>query len=86
MRELDADTETIRQQRRALLDDLRGIAAQVVETAGNADARFPRGGPTAAPEEETLDLEQDSGSRKSGVEGADEPHDGNAGRQARPGR
>jgi DivIVA domain-containing protein len=86
MREIDADTETIRQQRRALLDDLRGIAAQVAETASNADARFPREGPAAALEEETLDLDPDTESRESGVEAADELHDGNAGRQARPGR
>jgi DivIVA domain-containing protein len=86
MRELEADTESIRQQRRALLDDLRGIAAQVAETASNADARFPTRGPAASPEEETLDLEPDTRSRESGVEAADEPHDGNAGRQARPGR
>jgi DivIVA domain-containing protein len=86
MRELDADTETIRQQRRALLDDLRGIAAQVAETASDADARFPTRGQAASPEEETLDLEPDTGSRKSGVEAADEAHDGSASRQARPGR
>jgi DivIVA domain-containing protein len=86
MREFDADTETIRQQRRALLDDLRGIAARVAETASNADARFPRGGPAAAPEEETVDLDPDTESRESGVEAAGELHDGNADRQARPGR
>jgi DivIVA domain-containing protein len=85
MRDLDADTETIRQRRRALLEDLRGIAAQVAETAGNADARFPPQGPAASPEEETLDLETDTESSESGVEGADEPDDGNAGRRARPG-
>jgi len=67
MGELDADTETIRQQRRALLDDLRGVAAQVVETASNAEARFPPREPAASPEEETLDLEPDTESRESGV-------------------
>jgi DivIVA domain-containing protein len=86
MRELDADTETIRQQRRALLDDLRGIAAQVAETASNADARFPPQGQPASPEEETLDLEPDTESRESGGDAADEPHDGHVGRQARSGR
>jgi DivIVA domain-containing protein len=86
MREFDADTDTIRQQRRALLDDLRGIAAQVAETASNADARFPRGGPAAMPEEETLDLDPETESRESGVEAPDELRDGNAGRQARRGR
>jgi DivIVA domain-containing protein len=86
LRELEADTETIRQQRRALLNDLRGIAAQVAETASNADARFPPRGPAASPEEETLDLEPDTDSTETGVEAANEPHDGRAGRQARPGR
>jgi DivIVA domain-containing protein len=71
VRELDADTETIRQQRRALLDDLRGIAAQVAETASNADARFPPHGPPRSPEEETLDLDPDTESRERGVEAAD---------------
>jgi DivIVA domain-containing protein len=71
MGELDADTETIRRQRRALLDDLRGIAAQVAETASNADARFPPYGPPRSPEEETLDLEPDTESRERGVEAAD---------------
>jgi DivIVA domain-containing protein len=84
MRELDADTESIRQQRRALLDNLRGIAAQATETASNAEARFPPREPAALPEEETIDLERDTESRD--VEAADEPHGGKAGHQVRPGR
>jgi DivIVA domain-containing protein len=84
MHELDADTETIRQQRHALLDDLRGIAAQVAETASTAEARFPPLEPAASPEEETLDLESEAETREAGVEAADESHDGTAGRQARP--
>jgi DivIVA domain-containing protein len=83
MRELDADTETIRQQRRALLDDLRGIAAQVAETAGNAEARFPPLSPATPPEEETHDLETATESPESGGETADEPRDERVGRQAR---
>jgi DivIVA domain-containing protein len=86
MRELDADTENIRQQRRALLDDLRGIAAEVADTASNADARFPPRGPAVSPEEETLDLESDTESEGIGVEAADEPHESNGGRLAQPGR
>jgi DivIVA domain-containing protein len=84
MGKLDADTETIRQQRRALLDDLRGIAAQAEETASNAEARFPPREPAASPEEETLDLERDTES--SDIEAADEPHRGKAGRRVPPGR
>jgi DivIVA domain-containing protein len=86
MRELDADTETIRQQRRSLLDDLRGIAAQAAETASNAEARFPPLSPATPPEEETLDLETDTESPESSVETADEPRDETVGRQARSGR
>jgi DivIVA domain-containing protein len=85
MRELQADTETIRQQRRALLDDLRQIGAHVAETASNADVRFPPQPSSASPEEETLDFEGDSESGETSVAAADQPHDGNAGRQARPG-
>jgi DivIVA domain-containing protein len=88
MRELDADTESIRQQRRALVDDLRGIAAQAADTASNAEARFPTGERASAslPEEETLDLEPDAESGESGVEAGDEPHEGDAGGQAQPSR
>jgi DivIVA domain-containing protein len=85
MRELDADTEAIRQQRRALLADLRGIAAQVAETAGNAEARFPPRGPAESPDEETLDFEPDTEGGETGVEAAEEPHDSTSGRQAQPG-
>ncbi len=41
VRELDADTETIRQERRQLLHDLRQIATRVEDVASAADARFP---------------------------------------------
>jgi DivIVA domain-containing protein len=84
MRELEADTENIRQQRRALLDDLRGIAAQTADTASNAEARFPAPEPAALPEEATADLEPETESRD--VEAADKPHGGKAGRQVPPGR
>jgi DivIVA domain-containing protein len=86
MRELHADTESIRQRRRALLEDLRGIAAQAAETASEAEARFQPGELAALPEEETLDLEADAEGGGSGVETSDEPHDGEAGGQTRPGR
>jgi hypothetical protein len=86
MRELDADTETIRQQRRSLLDDLRGIAAQVAETASDADARFPARDPADSPDEETLDLERDTESGESGVEAGNEPHDGQEAPRPQPDR
>jgi DivIVA domain-containing protein len=84
MGELAADTETIRQQRHALLDDLRGIAAQAADTASNAEARFPPQEPTALPEEETVDLEPDPEGRD--VEAGNEPDGPKSGRHVRPGR
>jgi DivIVA domain-containing protein len=47
MRELGADTETIRRERTELLDDIRELATRVGEVAGAADARFPP--PTTPP-------------------------------------
>jgi DivIVA domain-containing protein len=41
MRKLGADTDTIREERRRLLDDIRELATRVGEVAGAADARFP---------------------------------------------
>ena len=41
MSELHADTETIRQERSQLLDDIREIATRVEEAASAADSRFP---------------------------------------------
>ena len=86
MRELHADTEAIRQERRALLDDIRGIAARVEAAASGADARFPPREPAESAEGEMLDPEPEAGTEQSGVAAADEPHDGNNGRKVRPGR
>ena len=41
LRELNADTESIRQDRSELLDEIHGFAARVEEVARAADARFP---------------------------------------------
>jgi DivIVA domain-containing protein len=41
MRELQADTQTIRLERSQLLDDIREVATRVEEVASAADARFP---------------------------------------------
>jgi DivIVA domain-containing protein len=41
MRELEADTDIVRQERSQLLDDIREIATRVEKVAGSADARFP---------------------------------------------
>ena len=41
LRELRADTDTVRRERSDLLDDLRELATQVAGIAGAADERFP---------------------------------------------
>jgi DivIVA domain-containing protein len=41
LRELEADTNVVREDRRQLLEDIRGLAARVDELATAADARFP---------------------------------------------
>ena len=41
LRELQADTESVRSDRSNLVDDLRQLATRVAEVASTADARFP---------------------------------------------
>lgn len=41
LRELSADTETVRRERSDLLDNLRVLATRVAGVAGAADERFP---------------------------------------------
>ncbi len=51
MREIQADTEAIWQERRELLEDIRGIASGLVDSADAAAARLPSRG-SAGPKEE----------------------------------
>jgi len=51
MGEIQADTEAIWKERRELLDDIRGMANGLLDSADAAVARFPSRGP-AGPEEE----------------------------------
>ncbi len=51
MREIQADTEAIWKERGELLDDIRGIASGLVDSADAAAARFPSRG-SAGPEAE----------------------------------
>lgn len=51
LRALHADTEAVREERRQLLDDIRGLSARVEELASAADARFPPRVPAAEAEE-----------------------------------
>jgi hypothetical protein len=41
MRDLHADTETVWEERRQVLDDMSGVAARLAEIASEAAARFP---------------------------------------------
>src|SRR5712691_12896304 len=51
LREIQADTEAVWKERRELLEDIRGMASGLVDSADAAAARFPSRGP-AGPEEE----------------------------------
>jgi DivIVA domain-containing protein len=51
MRDLHADTETVWEERRHVLDDISGMAARLAEIASEAAARFPLRKPGAQSEE-----------------------------------
>jgi DivIVA domain-containing protein len=51
MRDLQADTETVWEERRELLDHMRGMAARLAEMASEAAARFPPRKPGGLEEE-----------------------------------
>jgi DivIVA domain-containing protein len=53
--ELHADTEGVRQERGALLDEIREFAARVEEVARAAETRFPQREAADTPGEETLE-------------------------------
>ena len=57
LRELQADTETIRHERSHLVDDLHELATRVEDVAGAADGRFPPPESPDQAEEETLQAE-----------------------------
>jgi DivIVA domain-containing protein len=59
LREIEADTAAVWQQRRELLDDIRGMASSLVDAANAAAGRFTREEPTG-PEEELLRPEADA--------------------------
>jgi DivIVA domain-containing protein len=66
MREIQADTEAVWNERRELLDDIRGMAGGLVDLANAAAARFPRREP-AGPEEEMLEPEAGDENERPGV-------------------
>jgi DivIVA domain-containing protein len=62
MREIQADTEAVRKERRELLDDIRGTASGLVDLADAAAAREP-----AEPEEAMLEPETGDETEPRGV-------------------
>ena len=57
LRELHADTESIRYDRGQLLDEIREFATRVEEVASAADARFPQREAAGTADDETRDSE-----------------------------
>jgi DivIVA domain-containing protein len=57
MRDVQADTETVWERRRALLDEINGMAARLTELAGKAAARFPSRDPGDQAEDEIPEAE-----------------------------
>jgi DivIVA domain-containing protein len=72
MRELDADTESLRGGRQALLDDMRGMTARLEELTREAAARFPPREP-AEPAEEEIPALGGAETEPLGVAATDEP-------------
>ena len=71
MHEIQADTEAIWKERRELLDDIRGMASGLVDSADAAAARFPSRRP-AGPEEEMQEPQAGDETEPPGV-ATDEP-------------
>lgn len=71
MREIQADTEAIWKERRELLEDIRGMASGLADSADAAAARFPSRGP-AGPEEEMQEPQAGDETEPPGV-ATDEP-------------
>jgi DivIVA domain-containing protein len=68
LRELQADTEAVRTERRALLGDIRELAARVEEAANGADARFPPREEADAAQEPTPETESKAETGGNGAE------------------
>jgi DivIVA domain-containing protein len=70
MRDLHADTETVWEERRRVLDDISGMAARLGEIASEAAARFPLRKP-GAQSEEGMPEHEGPEPEPSGVAGTD---------------
>jgi DivIVA domain-containing protein len=73
LRELSADTETIRQDRSELLDEIRTFAARVEEVARAADERFPQREAADARDEATPVPEATEQAKATAVTPKDKP-------------
>jgi len=73
LRELEADTEAIRTERRELLGDIRGLAARVEQAAHGADARFPPRDAVDSAQERTPEGESTTQNDPHGVEAQQAP-------------
>lgn len=70
MRDLHADTETVWEERRQVLDDISGMAARLAEIASEAAARFPLREP-GEQSEEGIPEHEGAESEPSGVAATD---------------
>jgi DivIVA domain-containing protein len=73
LRELSADTESIRQDRSELLDEIRTFAARVEEVALAADARFPQREAGGTAGETTPESEAAEQAKATAVTSKDKP-------------
>jgi len=67
LRELDADTESIRQDRSQLVDEIREFATRVEQVASAADARFPQREAAGTADDETRESEAADEADANGV-------------------
>jgi len=84
VRKLRADTEAIWSERRALLDDVRELAARLEEAAGTAAARFPSEEPAEPAEEGVLGSAPAAATDQGGAASDDEPDEGTVRRRGGP--
>jgi hypothetical protein len=72
MRELQADTEAVWEDRRELLDQIGGMAARLAELASVAAARFPSREPAETTAHAMLEPQAEAETEASGVEATDQ--------------
>jgi DivIVA domain-containing protein len=83
--ELHADTETIRQERSQLVNEIRELGARVEEAASRADARFPPREPAESAEGGVPEHKLEAESVQRDAAAAEDSHDGKSS-GVKPGR